>query len=321
MTQRTSATETLATTYDALGNLVAATATVPPAGPVANTYRADGRNRRVQRLVGGTPATGWLYRDGISVVAELDGAGVLVHRYVHGLHDHVPDLLMHGDTATYRLVTDHLGSVRAVVRTTDGILVEHRDFDPWGVPTQVTSPEFQSLGYAGGLTDLGTNFIRFGARDYSPQVGRWSCVDLLWPEDETTNLWAYVDSNPLNFIDDNGQSKGGRRKIKGDDPLLQELQRIWDRYAKGEISREQADRLSKELAKQAASSNARRQAFAALLKVLRRGGACFIVGALVELIADPAVANPADVDSAPPPHVIPGVEVTAPRPKQKVRRK
>ena len=49
-------------------------APVPPV-PVTGTlitYRIDGQNRRVQKRVNGAAVQGWLYRDGLAPVAELE---------------------------------------------------------------------------------------------------------------------------------------------------------------------------------------------------------------------------------------------------------
>ncbi len=48
----------------------------PPEPPVTGTvisYQIDGQNRRVRKLVNGASVRGWLYRDGLAPVAELDG--------------------------------------------------------------------------------------------------------------------------------------------------------------------------------------------------------------------------------------------------------
>ncbi|MEQ1833929.1 MAG: RHS repeat-associated core domain-containing protein [Candidatus Eisenbacteria bacterium] len=323
--------ESLSTTYDVLGNLVSAALTGQVSGsqgsePPPSTlvsYRVDGQNHRVERRVGGagSPRTQrWLYRDGLAVVAELDSTNALVNRYVYGTQDHVPDLLVRA-AGTYRVITDHLGSIRALVNITTGAVAQRIDYDAWGNETANTAPTLQALGYAGGLTDPETKFIRFGARDYDPGVGRWTAKDPEFPESGSTSAYVYVDSDPLDFGDASGASKGGRRNLDGDDPLLRKLREIWDRFAKGEISREEATRLSEELAKQAATSARRKQAFNALLKVLRRGETmCLIGGALLDILADPAEANPLATDGAPAPHVIPGIEVTARRKQNPSRR-
>ncbi|MDQ7002467.1 MAG: RHS repeat protein, partial [Ghiorsea sp.] len=66
--------------YDVLGNLMSAT--LPNATTV--DYVIDGRNRRVGKKVNGTLVQGFLYKDQLNPVAELDGAGNVVSRFVYG---------------------------------------------------------------------------------------------------------------------------------------------------------------------------------------------------------------------------------------------
>ena len=78
---------------------------------------------------------------------------------------------------TFRLVTDHLGSVRLVVNVATGVIAQRIDYDPWGVVIQDTNAGFQPFGYAGGLYDPDTGLVRFGARDYDARTGRWTAKD------------------------------------------------------------------------------------------------------------------------------------------------
>jgi RHS repeat-associated protein len=159
-------------TYDALGNLVSVQL---PGGPRID-YLIDGRNRRVGRKVDGVLEHAWLYQNGLNPVAELDGTGAEQWRYVYGTRAQVPELAMHGDTA-YRVVSDQLGSVRALVRASDGLVTWWRDYDAWGNVLATGGGNGPSLGFAGGLTDAATGLVRFGARDYDPSVGRWTAKD------------------------------------------------------------------------------------------------------------------------------------------------
>jgi len=52
---------------------------------------------------------GFLYGDALNPVAELDGTGAVVARFVYGSRSNVPDYMVKGGT-TYRIVSDHLGS-------------------------------------------------------------------------------------------------------------------------------------------------------------------------------------------------------------------
>ena len=55
-------------------------------------------------------------RDQLNPVAELDGSNNLVSQFVYGTRFNVPDYMVR-DGNTYRIISDHLGSVRLVVDT------------------------------------------------------------------------------------------------------------------------------------------------------------------------------------------------------------
>jgi RHS repeat-associated protein len=140
------------------------------------SYVLDAANRRIGRRLNGTLTQGWLYQSQLAPVAELDGSGAVVSRFIYATHVNVPDYMLKGGQ-TYRLVLDHLGSVRLVVNTSDGTVAQRLDYDEYGRVTQNTSPGFQPFGHAGGLVDDATGLTRFGARDYDPVTGRWTAKD------------------------------------------------------------------------------------------------------------------------------------------------
>ncbi|MFO0625687.1 MAG: RHS repeat-associated core domain-containing protein [Polyangiales bacterium] len=75
---------------------------------------------------------------------------------------------------------DHLGSVRSVVRASDGALVQRMDYDAFGVVLDDWSASGWvriPFGFAGGLYDRETGLVRFGAREYDARVGRWVSKD------------------------------------------------------------------------------------------------------------------------------------------------
>jgi RHS repeat-associated protein len=51
------------------------------------------------------------------------------------------------------------------------------DYDAFAQVLLDTNPGFQPFGFAGGLYDRDTGLVRFGARDYDPQIGRWTSRD------------------------------------------------------------------------------------------------------------------------------------------------
>ena len=137
----------------------------------------------------------------------VHGDGILAARFVYGTKSHVPDYMVipaGEDKGTYRFITDHLGSVRLVVKAEDGTVAQRIDYDEWGRVLEDTNPGFQPFGYAGGLYDWETGLVRFGARDYDPSVGRWTAKDPILFEGGQVNLYVYVGNDPVNFMDPTG---------------------------------------------------------------------------------------------------------------------
>ncbi|MDQ7010371.1 MAG: RHS repeat-associated core domain-containing protein, partial [Mariprofundaceae bacterium] len=182
--------------YDVPGNLMH----VSLPGGTAIDYVVDGRNRRIGKMVNGNLVQGFLYRDQLNPVAELDGAGNVVSRFVYGSKANVPDYMIKGGV-TYRIISDHLGSPRLVVDTSTGAIVQRMDYDDWGNVTNDTNPGFQPFGFAGGLYDRDTGLVRFGARDYDPETGRWTAKDPIRFDGGDANLYGYVLGDPVNGID------------------------------------------------------------------------------------------------------------------------
>ena len=57
------------------------------------------------------------------------------------------------------------------------------------------------LGFAGGLYDSDTSLVRFGARDYDAEVGRWTSKDPISFAGGDSNLYGYVLNDPVNLVD------------------------------------------------------------------------------------------------------------------------
>ncbi|UCD81518.1 MAG: RHS repeat-associated core domain-containing protein, partial [Desulfobacterales bacterium] len=57
------------------------------------------------------------------------------------------------------------------------------------------------FGFAGGLHDRETGLVRFGYRDYDPDVGRWTAKDPIFFAGGDTDLYGYCLNHPVNFID------------------------------------------------------------------------------------------------------------------------
>jgi RHS repeat-associated protein len=101
-----------------------------------------------------------------------------------------------------------LGSPRLVVNTADGTVIQRLDYDEWGRVLLDTNPGFQPFGYAGGLYNRDTGLVRFGARDYDPETGRWAAKDPIGFGGGDANLYGYVWNDPVNFLDSLGLEGG-----------------------------------------------------------------------------------------------------------------
>jgi RHS repeat-associated protein len=185
-------------TYDVLGNLTAVT--LPNATRI--TYIIDPENHRVGKKVNGVLNSGFLY-DGDRVIAQLNGSNQIISRFVYATGANSPDYMISGGV-TYRMFSDQLGSPRVIVNTSTGAIAEEISYDEFGNVISDTNPGFQPFGFAGGLYDQDTRFVRFGARDYNPSIGRWTAKDPIRFAGDDPNLYGYVFDNPVNLVDFNG---------------------------------------------------------------------------------------------------------------------
>jgi RHS repeat-associated protein len=186
--------------YDIFGNLK----TVDLPGGTHVDYLVDGLNRRIGKKVDGVVVQGFVYQDQLRIAAELDGTNNVIASFVYGEKPNVPEYMVKGGV-TYRIITDHLGSVRLVVDTATGAIAQRIDYDAWGTVTSDSNPGFQPFGYAGGLYDQHTRFVRFGARDYEAQTGRWTSKDPLGFGGGDSELYSYARNQPTHFVDPDGR--------------------------------------------------------------------------------------------------------------------
>src|SRR5580658_6397643 len=224
LTSKTVGGQIISYTYDALGNLlhVGFSAALSD-GTLTVDYVVDGQNRRVGKMVNGALVSGWLYQDQLRPVAQLDGTGTnVVARFVYGGKANVPDYMVTSG-GTYRILSDHLGSPRAVIDVASGNLIETINFDEFGNETDTLAGTLPTgyvripFGFAGGLYDTDTGLVRFGARDYDASVGRWTSKDPIRFRAQQLNFYVYVGNDPVNHTDRIG--KGNPTKCETDAAL------------------------------------------------------------------------------------------------------
>ena len=95
---------------------------------------------------------------------------------------------------------DALGSV--MMTTGPGGDVRDRyEYDAYGQAFEGSFRRINDLGYNGKRTDPTTGLIDYGFRDYAPKLGRFTTSD---PIQAGLNWYAYVNNDPMNYVDDLG---------------------------------------------------------------------------------------------------------------------
>jgi len=186
--------------YDEFGNL--RTVTLPDGRAI--TYSDDGFNRRVGKSIDGTVVQRFVYMNELEPVVELDASGNVVSTFAYADRANTPSLMRRAGSA-YRILADHLGSVRLVVNVATGQIAQRMDYDEFGNVTLDTSPGFQPFGFLGGIYDRDTGLVRLGARGYDPATGRWTAKD---PAGFSggENFYLYGDGDPVNMADVSGET-------------------------------------------------------------------------------------------------------------------
>jgi len=201
LTSKTDGTDTTTYTYSTRGELL--TVSLPDGRFIE--YLHDPLTRRIAKKVDGVVVEKYLWDDERRLLAVYDGANNLVMRFTYA-DDRVPNS-MAMDSTTYYLTYDQVGSLRLVVDAT-GTVVKRIDYDAFGNIVNDTNPPFiMPLGFAGGVYDPDTGIIRFGARDYDPDIGRWTAKDPIFFDGGDADLYGYVQNDPVNFVDEDGLSR------------------------------------------------------------------------------------------------------------------
>ena len=216
--------------YDALGRMVRdKTFFLPTLGGgsqtsiLSFTYNQVGLTQNISR--DGSTLVNYLYlADGMKTSARhSDGSG-LVYRgpFVYGRS--AGGALTFGSAAiaggritssgVQYHVTDHLGSVVAVVNGSDGSVVEagkyadygsRTDIVAAGTPTAATN-RWHFSGKQNQDVDFGIKYTDFGARLYSPGLGRWIVPDPASEKYYDVSPYAYCANNPVNLVDPDGKN-------------------------------------------------------------------------------------------------------------------
>jgi RHS repeat-associated protein len=157
---------------------------------------------RLSSIQSGGATTTFGY-DGIDLVAENDGSGNVLRRYVHGPDVDEPLVWYEGSgtgTADRRyLHADERGSIVSVTDGAGKTLGINR-YDEYGAPAPQNIGRFQYTGQK-WLSEAG--LYDYKARAYDAVSGRFVQPDPI-DYDGGPNLYAYVGGDPINIVDSLG---------------------------------------------------------------------------------------------------------------------
>jgi RHS repeat-associated protein len=223
----------------------------------AETYEYGPLGRRTKIVSG--DETRHLIHDGIHVIAETDSDGGMQKSYTWG--PGVDNLLAFtdytgGQTNTYYALTDHLGSVHALVNSS-GTVVESYRYDAWGKVLGVYDADGKPLSesavgnnylWQGRWYSWETGLYYFRARWYDPVTGRWLSKDPIGISGGL-NQYVFCRNNPVNRRDPLGMCDDSLDNypwgyefpepeiLDGWEDFLGELgSYLWDRYLQDPVT-------------------------------------------------------------------------------------
>ena len=202
-------------TYDANGNTLAdaqgrsftwdfenrLTQVVNP-GVGTTTFRYDPFGRRIQKS-GPLGTTNYLY-DGANLIDETDNAGSVLAKYTQPEQIDEPLAELRAGAASY-YQQDGVDAVTSL-SSSAGALAKTYSYDSFGKVTASTGTLTNPFQYTGRELDSETGLHYYRARYYDPNAGRFVSEDPIGVQGGI-NLYAYVDNNPMNFVDPGGLTK------------------------------------------------------------------------------------------------------------------
>ncbi|MFN3806532.1 RHS repeat domain-containing protein [Asticcacaulis sp.] len=163
---------------------------------VTSTLNYDAENRLLSVSKNGI-TTKFLY-DADRLIAEYDGSGVLIRRYVHGPGTDEPLVVYDNAGNKTWLNADDIGSIISATSSSGATTVN--TYDEFGIPGSGNIGRFQYTGQV-WLPEIGVYYYK--ARLYNALIGRFMQADPVGYA-AGMNRYVYVNNDPVNSVDPTG---------------------------------------------------------------------------------------------------------------------
>jgi RHS repeat-associated protein len=175
--------------YDYLDNMT---------GYGSNTYTYDAQGQRLRKIENSDST--YYITSGPEILAEYSGRNKLKAEYVYALGQ----MICKYDPGQGHLwyYTDHLNSTRRLDGTDEGSGDLRRDYSPYGEELVAAGTAATNYQFSQKEFDSGIGLYYFGARYYSPKIGRWLVPD---PAGQGWSPYEYCGGNPVMMVDRDGQ--------------------------------------------------------------------------------------------------------------------
>ncbi len=201
-------------TYDADGNMITRVE-----GGITYTQTFDAENRLISITAGGL-TTSFVYDGDGNLVKKInpDNTKTLYVGKLYEVNKNSSGTVtstktyypaggaMRVDGTRYYILKDHLGSASVVTNQSATTVGEDR-FYPFGETRFTTGSMQTDKLFTGQRQITGLGIYHYGARFYSPKLGRFLSADTIVPgyaNPQNLNRFSYVTNNPLRYIDPTG---------------------------------------------------------------------------------------------------------------------
>jgi len=161
----------------------------------------DSAGRRIEKAYDGQTVMKYLY-DGGHIIAEYDGSGSLLHKYIYGPGVDQPICMIDVEhsSAAYYYHFDGLGSVVALTNSS-GSVVNLYEYSVYGEVSASDPNHPNRFLFTGREFDADTGLYYYRARYYNPYIGRFLQTD---PAGQGINAYSYCRNSPMNWSDPSG---------------------------------------------------------------------------------------------------------------------